>query len=277
MKTLFEKRLEFITPAFLCGADQSKAELRPASIRGQLRWWFRVLGGSREMESALFGGVHGGTTASKIVVRAGQLDERHVSFSKPAPFTGKSYLFYFATVSGARKGIRIEKDAYFAPGTRFTLSVLERFPLDEAERGLLTKTLDAFVRLGALGLRATRGCGALAEETCPTYQAFRKWCLECGVAVHLPPAVPYDSMDALMEYFGNALKQFRKDECKSGQSESSLGYSLGNDRQASVLRLRPVKILENGQIRFIPAVFHVPSTCKHPDPSPIDVSRFPVC
>lgn len=277
MKTLFEKRLEFITPAFLCGADQSKAELRPASIRGQLRWWFRVLGGSRELESARFGGVHGGTTASKIVVRAGQLDERHVPFSNPAPFTGKSYLLYFATVSGARKGIRIEDQAYFAPGTRFTLSVLERFPLDEAERSLLARTLDAFVRLGALGLRATRGCGALAEETSPTPQAFRKWCQECGVAVHLPPTAPYDSMDALMEYFGNALKQFRKDECKSGQSESSLGYSLGSARQSSTLRLRPIRILENGQIRFIPAIVHIPSTCKHPDPSPIDVSRFPVC
>ncbi|TAE90912.1 MAG: type III-B CRISPR module RAMP protein Cmr1 [Verrucomicrobia bacterium] len=38
-------QLEIITPCFCAGADQGIAEIRAASIRGQLRWWFRVLGG----------------------------------------------------------------------------------------------------------------------------------------------------------------------------------------------------------------------------------------
>src|SRR5215470_1516467 len=38
--------LTFITPCFFAGANQAVAELRPSAIRGQLRWWFRALGGS---------------------------------------------------------------------------------------------------------------------------------------------------------------------------------------------------------------------------------------
>ena len=38
--------VEFVTPCFLAGAEE-KAEWRAASIRGQLRWWFRAVGGGR--------------------------------------------------------------------------------------------------------------------------------------------------------------------------------------------------------------------------------------
>ncbi len=40
-KLTFE--LEFITPAFIGGADPKDAELRPASFVGLLRWWWRVV------------------------------------------------------------------------------------------------------------------------------------------------------------------------------------------------------------------------------------------
>ncbi len=62
----FEKlnyELEFITPAFIGGAEQDVSELRPASIVGMLRYWFRIIAGSYvkdteelfELESELFG------------------------------------------------------------------------------------------------------------------------------------------------------------------------------------------------------------------------------
>lgn len=57
--------LEIVTPCFLGGADQtSTAEWRAASVRGQLRWWFRAVAGGafdgdlkrvRRAEAALFG------------------------------------------------------------------------------------------------------------------------------------------------------------------------------------------------------------------------------
>lgn len=63
----FSRELELITPCFLGGAEpNARAEVRPASIRGQLRWWFRVLGGFkslsgrghnlRQQEDLIFGG-----------------------------------------------------------------------------------------------------------------------------------------------------------------------------------------------------------------------------
>ena len=43
-------KLQVVTPLFLSGANQQVAELRPPSIRGALRFWFR----------AMMGGVVGG-------------------------------------------------------------------------------------------------------------------------------------------------------------------------------------------------------------------------
>ena len=47
-KITFE--IETITPMFLAGADQSKAELRAASIKGLLRFWWRALQAETDLE-----------------------------------------------------------------------------------------------------------------------------------------------------------------------------------------------------------------------------------
>ena len=76
--------LEFITPLFSHGATDMP-EIRPASIRGQLHAWFRIVGGDIEAERRVFGGIkqkkadshimpsHMETTASKIVVRVSDI------------------------------------------------------------------------------------------------------------------------------------------------------------------------------------------------------------
>ena len=59
-----EFELEAITPIFMRGADQTKAEIRSSSIKGLMRWWFRALAGNyfgndvdklREAEEEIFG------------------------------------------------------------------------------------------------------------------------------------------------------------------------------------------------------------------------------
>lgn len=72
-------KLELGTPAFLAGADQSKAEWRAASVRGQLRWWFRAvaergqdLGEVRKLETEIFGSTE---RRSPLTVRARLLRE----------------------------------------------------------------------------------------------------------------------------------------------------------------------------------------------------------
>lgn len=262
MKLFAEIPLEFITPAFLCGANQSQAELRPASVRGQLRWWFRVLGGNRDMEQSVFGGVHDNVQASKIVVRISNLQPRHDAFRAPAQGTGTHYLCHFAMVSGERKGIRTGTNAFFSPGTRFTLNVFERFTLDENERNLLIQTLEAFSRLGALGLRGTRGYGAFAPQNNPMSELeFSQWKsqFKC-VLIQRAGTTVFNNAGSLLDAFGNALKAFRKNQdLPAERSKTALGFSDGNERQASALRLRPVRVKEG----FIPVLVYTDQVSKY--------------
>ncbi|ALV63527.1 CRISPR-associated RAMP Cmr1 [Thermococcus sp. 2319x1] len=70
--------LEAITPLFMRGADQRKAEFRSASVKGVMRWWFRALAGNylgnsisklREIEGTIFGSAgSGGARRSRILI-----------------------------------------------------------------------------------------------------------------------------------------------------------------------------------------------------------------
>ncbi|NLF94912.1 MAG: type III-B CRISPR module RAMP protein Cmr1, partial [Oligosphaeraceae bacterium] len=153
-----------LTPCFCTGADQNQAEIRSASIRGQLRWWFRILGGTPEMENNVFGGVHNDTKASRIILR---LTDSKPIYGQPGMLPQRNntpgyYLFHFAKVSNG--GIRYQKKAFLAPGSTFTVQCLERKTMDREEQRLLEKSWRAFSLLGALGLRATRACGAFQTE-----------------------------------------------------------------------------------------------------------------
>lgn len=63
-RAIFTARLRLVTPAFLAGAEQGKedCELRPATLRGLLRWWWRTLhagylsvGQLRTLEAQIWG------------------------------------------------------------------------------------------------------------------------------------------------------------------------------------------------------------------------------
>lgn len=251
METVFERKIEFITPTFLAGADQNRPEIRPASIRGALRWWFRVLGGTPAQERKLFGGIHGEVVASSIVVRVANIEER---FGQPLDFSPMSdfgYLYYFAKVSGKDEGVgRTKKDHYFAPGTCFVMRVLARYPLAPEIRRLLERACEAFVRLGALGLRATRGCGAMAEADHPlSLEEFLDWtrrldpqqvvCHRCPQAQEL-----FGEWRKCQEALGGWLRQYRKAHVPEKNGKSALGFSNGKERESSALKLRPVKVKE---------------------------------
>ncbi|WP_166792913.1 hypothetical protein [Methylacidiphilum caldifontis] len=46
--------ITFLTPCFCGGAEQNVAETRASAVRAELRWWFRVLGGTKEQEKQVF-------------------------------------------------------------------------------------------------------------------------------------------------------------------------------------------------------------------------------
>lgn len=260
MTELLSSTFEFITPAFLCGADQSRAEVRPASVRGQLRWWFRVLGGTPDRESAVFGGVHGGTKSSAVVVRVSDVKAKHAEFQKPAPNSARMYLYYFALVSGTRQGIRIEKDAWFAPGTAFRLDVFLRSPVPDSDLALLRKAVQCFSRLGSLGLRATRGCGVFTDtRDVPTAADFDSWTktLSDGLLVKTLPGGPCRTADDAQMHLGSFLQDFRRTTGLKSSRPSALGFSAFKKRESSALRLRPIQVREG----FLPVVVYTDAAC----------------
>lgn len=95
----FTAALELVTPAFLAGAAQQRedCELRPATLRGQLRWWWRTLHAGfvdakalRAMEAAVWGDTKTGGAVRVTVrpVQAGTVGPySHPTQRRPAPGT----------------------------------------------------------------------------------------------------------------------------------------------------------------------------------------------
>ena len=264
MKEIFN--LEFITPAFLCGAEQNRAELRVPSIRGELRWWFRVLGTNLFDEREVFGGIRKTSPiASRVVIRTRDIKAKHEDLPRYAPMSDFGYLYYFASVSGKREGInRIAKEAFFSPGTRFVMEVFDRTenPLPDKDQKLLMLALQCFIRLGTLGLRSTRGCGAFCEpDNLLSKDEFEKWIESLPSSVYIKAIDnPTANWKLCQEKLASYLRSFRRDNNLSGQSPSALGFSKGSERESSALRLRPVKIKEG----YLPVIIYSDAACSQP-------------
>lgn len=279
--------LEIITPCFCAGADQGQSEIRAPSLRGCLRWWFRVLGGTSEQEQVVFGGISGDEgKGSSIIVRVIELIKgdpiKFPSMTRGAPL---SYLLYFAKVSGKPKGIRFSNSGIIPPGSTFTMSVLYRRDIGTREKDILSSSILAFVRLGSLGYRATRGCGAisLADEVLD-FSEFNAWSrklsnVEVSWLVEKDEDRPVfcDDWNLVLRREEEILKAFREEypAGKYGDRLTPLGIS-GNqreniDRQASALRLRPVKLKEG----LLPAIIYT-ERALDPRMGQLQIHDFPV-
>lgn len=93
----FECRLELATPAFLAGALQREedCDLRGATLRGQLRWWWRTMHAGhleprllRRLESAIWGAASEGSAAQIALVPANSRGQE--------PFRARGALRYLA-------------------------------------------------------------------------------------------------------------------------------------------------------------------------------------
>lgn len=163
--------LELITPAFCGGADPShEAEIRPASIRGQLRWWFRVLGGFRSLadrgmsvrqqEDMIFGKAAGDEgEAGKLIVRTHSFNLRtsrkdseglgHKQFSDPA---------YLTFPMQSRRNLDGSRGV--VDGGTFGLDLIWRRRTEIADD--LKALIAVFGNFGSLGFRSRRAMGALS-------------------------------------------------------------------------------------------------------------------
>lgn len=168
--------LEFITPAFIGGANQ-QAELRPASFVGLLRWWWRALKGEcdikrlREEEIKIFGGdgkmaspvylkVEGDVRKYKGLIKKYGLDlifdEKKRAFF--GSHIGVGYLYYFMILpKEKRNGLEEERREFIEPDSKIKLTLIGK---DEVLKHYIA-SLWALVFLGGVGARSRRGGGNL--------------------------------------------------------------------------------------------------------------------
>ncbi|MGJ3241634.1 MAG: type III-B CRISPR module RAMP protein Cmr1 [Opitutales bacterium] len=186
-----------VTPMFIAGADQSKAELRGPSIKGALRFWWRALQWGkvrdvaelRRKEAELFGSSNGGQ--SKVLLRLR-------SFPNPRPIEGGSILNPTGTGTGDRKSRVGEGARYLGYGvmeafdskksgksggqlTRPCLPSGTIFELvlsakEESHLHEIREALIAFGLFGGLGSKARKGYGSvslinLADDTHSKWEA----------------------------------------------------------------------------------------------------------
>jgi len=143
---------EIITPMFLNGADGKIPELRPPSIKGALRFWWRALNGHlsldelRKQEAEIFGGTDEKVGRSKIVIRTSHSNLHQKSFNmlphrmdNEFPSPAQSY----------------EPSQTFTVTLSLT-SIQHSFNLDKLESLFVLTCL-----LGGLGKRSRRGFGAI--------------------------------------------------------------------------------------------------------------------
>lgn len=250
-------RVEILTPCFCAGANQAVAEIRAPSIRGELRWWFRTLGGSAEQEKEVFGGVHNAAKASAVTVRIAGF-RRGPEWKPPHvnPNDVASYVWYYASASN--KKARWTPQGALPPGSGFDLALGMRRPLPDALAARLDAALEAFLRFGSLGLRATRGLGSLhaaefAGDAAAVRRAADRLLRPAGFRYELDDtALP--NGEAAIRSIGDRLKnRFRAE--MSSEMRTALGWSLGKNRQASALRFR---VLRTGEKEFRVFTFEAP-------------------
>ncbi|MET1125027.1 MAG: type III-B CRISPR module RAMP protein Cmr1, partial [Archaeoglobaceae archaeon] len=129
---MFEARfkLEAITPIFMRGADQTKAEIRAASIKGLMRWWFRALAGNyfgndidglRRAEEYIFGSTN---RRSRVVVEVEAPKPSMLHF-KPGRIdrgtrVGELRYLWFSIQLLSQKG---QFQYYYPPEEKFLLKI----------------------------------------------------------------------------------------------------------------------------------------------------------
>jgi CRISPR type III-B/RAMP module RAMP protein Cmr1 len=239
-------KIEIISPCFCAGADQSKAEIRAASIRGQLRWWFRLISQDPTEESIVFGSVCGDEdcSASCFSVRVADL-RRSTGWTLPSinPNVPENYVWHFASVSGSTtrggRGPRWDRSGYIPPKSTFILEIVWRRTPPSLIKDKFNLALNAFLSLGTLGLRGTRGLGALYCPQFPFSETLEQALRIHGVLVRKREHHDgFPSYEAVLKDYASWFRYDLRKEFKSAHP-SPLGSS--NPRQASAVRFRPFK------------------------------------
>ncbi len=163
---MIEAVFRTVTPLFLGGADGKKAEIRAASIKGALRFWYRAVSfragteikDVRKSEAEIFGSSDGGQSSFLLDVV-----EKDIEVIKPGYKWGNQGVSYLGYGLLDYKGIQKERES-IRPGGSFRVRFLLRRDKEKTKASLL-QTLKALNLFGGLGSRSRRGFGSVNLET----------------------------------------------------------------------------------------------------------------
>lgn len=234
----WQRDIEVLTPLFNRGAYQDTPELRVPSIRGQVRWWFRALGGTSDEEKTALGGLNGFGSRLKGEVRASPLVFRVSRFNGRAASPNPLALPH-------KQGGQGSPQAAFAPGATFHLTVFDRFSsLDSSLQRKVQNALETWLLLGALGLRANRGGGNLWPMHDPVPRSapdLRARLTELGCRWPAFLAAPE---------VGESVEQLRAAATDTVNGvDWVFGFARGRDRLASALKFKILRL--EGRYRLL--------------------------
>ncbi len=279
-------QLRFITPCFCAGANQYVAEIRPSSIRGELRWWFRCLGGTHEQENAVFGGTSDrNPTSSTILVRVSGIQLSNTPYVPPftSPGQPEAYHNYLLTAPNdkgqtrmwktppddkSKKKGAIRPESQISPGSAFAVTIRKTRAVETKLDELLDWSIESMLLFGSIGYRKCRGFGAwCADELLLTKTELTSKLekLENSGFFHKFAA---NSNDDSMTVFRQIEGQLKGDKMQQtglrlfhkAVNKTPLGYSHGkSERQASAVYFRPCGVKTNaGAIQYSLLTFQAP-------------------
>jgi len=186
-------KFKIVTPLFLGGAEpEQKAELRPSSIKGALRFWYRAIDPEyKEWEEKIFGSTKHGqglfSVKMDLPVKGCKkwVPSRYDPFNKNHPnipshlignnlsekqknekrkwtINGVRYLAYTFQLGDNKKR------KYIAPCQNITLSLLFKGAVDGRERKAILSSIWLLGHLGGLGSRSRRGFGTISLQSIET-------------------------------------------------------------------------------------------------------------
>ena len=180
MKTL-EATFQIITPMFLGGAEQRAETVRPASVKGALRFWWRALNWSRclannnhdeilalrslhDQEARLFGIAASDHAGGQGVFLLQVCDQGIVLADQPFNSLGNGQLYLLGQgLATSKNGNSCLRNAIKENG-HFTVKLMFRHTTSDPDMQSIRDAVLLFGLMGALGSRARHGLGSVAID-----------------------------------------------------------------------------------------------------------------
>lgn len=161
-----EYTCKVITPMLIHGADKKIPELRAPSIKGAMRFWWRVVNASicneklNEREQIIFGGINNNPLKSNFSINV-EIDEKKklINSYSPVPHKNSNFMVFGFSV-GTEFTVR------FSVNNKVIDKIHENGKIDQicGEKRLeeVENVFELLALCGGLGMRSRRGFGAFS-------------------------------------------------------------------------------------------------------------------